>query len=66
MTLMEPRSLRYHSDTDTWTIEDRPAEEVADEHARRWLAWLGDEVAELVPRTIRVSVEGGPVLWERG
>lgn len=27
--------------------------------------WLDEEIAARVPRSVRVSVEGGPVLWER-
>lgn len=61
----EPQALRYHPDTATWTLETRHPEEVADDYTRRYLAWMADEVAHHVPRTVRASIEAGPVLWER-
>ena len=59
------KRLRYHEETDSWSLETRHSDEVAADYTRRWLAWLEDEVAERVPRTVRVTVEGGPVLWRR-
>ena len=29
-------------------------------------AWIDEAIEESVPRSVRVSVEGGAVLWERG